>query len=372
MSTSSVDSKILQNLVNSYKSSEKEEESSSTDMGTEQFMTLLLAQLKNQNPLDPTDTSQFTDQLAQFSQVEQLTNLNKTVENAIKSVTDSEDTTDVTKYVGMQVTGEIDTMTVKDGSVSSGYYNLEKSSEVYVLVYNEDGDLVATQKEGQTEAGSHLITWDGTNSEGKAVDDGTYTYKVFANSGSGYKEVSSTVTGAVSAVSYQNGKGYLVVGGLLMDPSSVTTVTNPSSSSDTDNSTSIMEYLGRKVSTNYPIIQVEDGAVTGTDLTYHLEKPEAVTVTVYNANDEAVATIEVSAEDAAAGNNSVSWDGLNDAGSKADDGLYYYTVKTASGESATTPVSGEVTSIRTVNGTQYLELGDSGRLVAVTNVTKVE
>ncbi len=372
MSTSSVDSTILQSLVSSYVSSEdtETESTSSSDLGTEDFLTLLVAQLENQNPLDPADTSQFTDQLAQFSQLEQLINLNDKMDETLEAVTDFEEEVDASVFVGMQVTGTVDTMTVEDGSVSSGYYDLDEAADVYVLVYDEDGSLVTTLDEGQVDAGSYLISWDGTDSSGGAVDDATYTYVVMANSGSGYEEITSTITGTVDAVSYLNGKAYLVVGGLLLDPSSVTTVTDATETSSDSSSVSVLEYLGTTVSTYYPIVRVEDSTVSGDDLTFYLDAPEAVTITIYDANDEAVATIEVDADDTSAGDNSVHWDALADTGYAADDGLYYYTVETASGDSATTPTSGEVVAIQSVSGTQYLEL-DNGRLVSVSNVTSI-
>jgi len=364
-------SSILNSLVSSYTAYETEDTTTGTsELGMEDFLELLVAQLENQNPLDPADTDQFTDQLAQFSQLEQLINVNDKLDEMVSDSDDTDSTTSALDYVGMQVTGECNTMTVEDDSVTSGYYTLDESADVYVLVYDEDGTLVTTIDEGQVEAGSYLISWDGSDADGDAVDDGTYTYVVMANGGDGYEELSSTLTGTVDSVVYVGDTPYLVISGVLMDVSSVTTATD-ASSSDTD-STSVLEYLGMTISTYYPIVQVDEGVVSGDDLTYYLESQEGVTITVYNASDEAVATIEVDSDDTTAGSNSVSWNALNDNGYQVSDGLYYYTVTTDSGDSATTPVSGEVTAITTVNGTQYLTLGESGRLVSVSNVTTVE
>ena len=371
MSSSSVESAALSALQASYTAYETEDTTDSTTLGKEDFLTLLVAQLENQNPLDPTDTSEFTDQLAQYTQVEQLINLNDKMDEMLEATTEAESTANATDYIGMQVTGEADTMTVEDGSVTSGFYTLSEAAEVVVVVSDADGNVVTTLSQGQQEAGSFLITWDGTDDDGDAVDEGTYTYAVMADAGSGYEEVSSTITGTVSAVAYQNGTAYLVVGGVLLDPSSLTSVTE-SAAADSDTTTSILEYLGKTVSSNYPLIQVDDGQVAGEDLGYYLETPSAVTVTIYNASDEAVATIEVAAEDTVAGDNEVSWDALADTGYQVSDGLYYYTVETSSGASATTPISGEVTGIQSINGVQYLALGESGRLVSLSTVTSVQ
>lgn len=370
MSSSSVESAALSALQASYTAYETEDTTDSTTLGKEDFLTLLVAQLENQNPLDPTDTSSFTDQLAQYTQVEQLINLNDTMDEMLENTAEAESTTNATDYIGKQVTGEADTMTVEDGSVTSGFYTLSEAAEVVVVVSDADGNVVTTLSQGQQEAGSFLITWDGTDDDGDAVDDGTYTYAVMADAGSGYEEISSTITGTVDAVAYKNGTAYLVVGGVLLDPSSLTSVTE-SAGSDSD-TTSLLEYLGKTVSSNYPLIQVDDGQVSGEDLGYYLETSDAVTITIYNASDEAVATIEVAAEDTVAGDNEVSWDALADTGYQVSDGLYYYTVTTSSGSSATTPVSGEVTGIQYINGVQYLALEESGRLVSLSTITSVQ
>ena len=373
MSDSSVESAALSALQSSYTAYETEDTTDTTTLGKDDFLTLLCAQLENQNPLDPTDTSSFTDQLAQYTQVEELMNVNENLEAMIESSTESdESTSNAMNYIGMQVTGEANTMTIEDGSVTSGFYTLSEAAEVVIVVSDADGELVTTLSEGQQAAGSFLITWDGTDSAGDAVDEGTYTYAVMANPGSGYEEVSSTITGTVDAVAYQNGTPYLVVGGVLLDPSSLTSMTEAAATASDNTATSILEYLGTTVSSNYPIVQVDDGVVAGDDLGYYLETASDVTVTVYNASDESVATIDVASEDTVAGDNEVSWDALADTGYQVSDGLYYYTVEISIGTSATTPISGEVTGIQYENGVQYLALGESGRMVSLSTVTSIE
>jgi flagellar basal-body rod modification protein FlgD len=110
--------------------------------------------------------------------------------------------------------------------------------------------------------------------------------------------------------------------------------------------------------------------VSGSDLVFDLESSDDVTICIYDAYDELVRTIAVSAENTAGGENSVHWDALADSGYKVADGMYYYTVKTDDGF-VDTPVTEEVSGIKYMNGSQYLVLGDSGRLVSVSNVTQV-
>ncbi len=75
MSSSSIESSTLDSLIAGYEPRQTET-NANDEMGSEKFLTLLVAQLENQNPMDPADSDQFTDQLAQFTQVEQLINLN--------------------------------------------------------------------------------------------------------------------------------------------------------------------------------------------------------------------------------------------------------------------------------------------------------
>jgi len=370
------DSSLLSPLVNSYEAygaettSANSDASSGTSLGNEEFLTLLVAQLENQNPLDPADTSQFTDQLAQFSQVEQLINVNDKLDEMVGGVEDSASNIDVNSFAGLTVTATVSSMTIDDGSVTSGFYEVDEPAEVMVYVYDSNGTKVAALPQGEVQAGSYLISWDGTDDAGNSLNDGEYSYVVMANSGNGYEEVESYLSGTVDAVSYQNGKGYLVISGVLVDPDDVTTVTPPSSSSSGD-STSIIEYLGTTVSSSYPIVQVKDGQIRGDALNYNLTAASDVTVTIYNADDEKINTIEISVDDTTTGENEFIWNGLTSNGYLSSDGLYYYTV-TADTGTASTEIAGEVSAITSVDGTQYLEIGDTGRLVSLSTITSVK
>ena len=186
--------------------------------------------------------------------------------------------------------------------------------------------------------------WPGTGLTvpGEAVPDGQYTYEVMANYGKGYERVETSVTGTVDGVTYNNGTPYLVVQGVLVALDDVTSVTDLDSGAGS-NVESIMDYLGRNIKSNAPIVLKENGEVSGSDLTFELEEPEKVTIKIYDAYDELVKNHCCrGAEDLAEGSNSVSWNGLNSLGSQTDDGLYYYTVTTKSGKYVPTEVSGEV------------------------------
>ena len=367
MSVSASGNSSLDTIRASYQTSNDEKAEKEDALGRDAFLTMLVAQLENQDPLNPMDGTDFSSQLAQFSQLEQLMNLNESMENLAES-SSSESEKDLVSYMGKQVTGEINTMEVESGAVSSGFYNLSESANVVIQITDESGQTVRTLFPGISERGAHLISWDGTDTNGDAVEDGTYTYTVLANTGSGYKELPTTVTGIVDGIAYSNGNPYLVVQGVLMSPDSLTSVADVEDS--TGDETSILDYLGKTVTSEYPILSVDDGVVEGADLTFTLEQEEDVTIKIYDPFDELVQTITVDAEDVASGENSVYWNAVGSDGYQVDDGLYYYTVSTSSG-TAKTPVTEEVSGIKYANGTQYLVLKDSGRLVAVSNITEI-
>ena len=367
MTISSTTNSSLDSISSGYVSSTAQSSEAEETLGREEFLVLLVAQLENQDPLNPQEGTDFTAQLAEYSQLEQLMNLNDSIEGMSTALL-GDNQGDGTDYIGKEVTGYIDSMDVSDGSVTSGFYNLNSSADVIVDVYDSNGDRVNRLYQGQKESGGQLITWDGTDANGDSVGDGTYTYMVTADYGDGYEDVTTSVSGTVEGVTYNNGTPYLVVQGVLVSLDDVTSVTEITSESE---AVSIMDYLGQGVKTDAPIILLENGEVSGEDLSFELDSVEAVTVEVYDAYDELVNSISVDADELEEGSNTVYWNGLSSTGSEMSDGLYYYTVQTESGEYITTELSEEVSAIKNVNSTQYLVLGESGRLVALSNVNEI-
>ncbi len=368
MSISSSGNASLNRLVSSYQSIEAQKEKESEALGKEAFLTMLVAQLENQDPLNPQDGSEFSAQLAQFSQLEQLMSLNDAMEKLADSSSTGSSQRDLMSYIGKQVTGDVDTIQVRQGEVSGGFFNLTEAAEIRVEILNSDGTIVKSMPLGTKSSGSHLISWDGTNISGDAVSDGTYTYRVLANTGMGYTQISNEVAGTVEGIAYSNDKAYLVVQGILFDPNKLTSVTNVTDGAAPVDS--VMSYLGKTVTSHQPIIEVHNGVVKGSDLAFELESNEAATIQIYDPFDNLVRTIEVSGSETGSGINTVGWDAVGDNGYQVSDGLYYYKVEAPSGRARTT-VTEEVAGIRNANGAQYLVLGDSGRLVSVSSITAV-
>lgn len=195
-------------------------------LGRDAFLTMLMAQMKNQDPLNPLDGTDFTAQLAQFTSLEQQFDINDNLE-AIKATLESQSEPDLLQYIGKEISGTINSMDVYDGVASgSGSFTLSEPTGVMVAIYNEKGEEVKRMNMGQLAPGKHSVSWNGKDNDNQSVDDGTYTYQVIAlNDKGGYShELQTTVAGEVDGVVYKGGKGYLMVEDQMIDPSYVVQV----------------------------------------------------------------------------------------------------------------------------------------------------
>lgn len=352
-------------LASSYKTTDTKEKDDY--LGREAFLTMLVAQLQNQDPLNPMEGSDFSAQLAQFSSLEQLISLNTSMQSMADAFANSAET-DASNYIGKEITGDVNSVEVSSGAASSGYYSLSKQSEVMVTISNAEGNVVKTLYPGEQIAGEYGLDWDGTDNGGNVVEDGSYTYQVLANTGSGYAAIPTTITGKVDGVTYQNGKAYLDIDGVLMSPDSIVKVSDVKS--DGEESMTALDYLGKNISYSSHLFGVEGGSVSGSNIKFELESQEDVTISILDAKGDVVNSVEVPAENTVTGQNAIKWDGTDSSGNQVADGIYSYAVKSDSG-SAKSSESGEVTGIKYVNGTQYLVVGEDSDLVSIASVTEI-
>jgi len=184
-----------------------------TVLDKDDFLTLLVAQLQHQDPLNPSDSTEFTAQLAQFSSLEQLQNVNDTLAN-FEVYQSTLNNIEAANFVGSKITAAGDTLSVSDGVADGISVELgEGASSVYVQVYDRSGGFVTDIDAGSLAAGTHTIDWDGTDENGATVRDGVYTFSVMAVDANG-DSVSSTsyVSGTVTGIDYRSGETLLLVG----------------------------------------------------------------------------------------------------------------------------------------------------------------
>ncbi len=204
--------------------STKEDDAGDT-LGKDAFLTMMVAQLKNQDPLSPMEGTDFTAQLAQFSNLEQQITTNTNLENILSALQSSSEETNLFNYMGKNITSDGNPVTVEGGDiVSGGGFSLEEASTIDVVVYNQEGTAVRVLSSGSEllDEGTYNIDWDGKDQNGFPVLNGEYTYDVIAKNAEGdYTTVSTSTSGMVTGISSAGGKTYLVVDGDRIDPASV-------------------------------------------------------------------------------------------------------------------------------------------------------
>ncbi|MCO4055478.1 MAG: flagellar hook assembly protein FlgD [Bosea sp.] len=175
-----------------------------------QFLNLLTTQLKNQNPLEPLDTNQFTQQLVQFAQVEQQLQQNETL-TSLLSMSRSTTTANAMGFVGNRVTMDGSTSGLKDGS-AQWRLDSPKGGSATITIKNKAGSVVATEKM-TLNAGTQNFTWNGRTSTGGTATDGDYTIVVDAlDAQNSRMSVKSEVTGIVDSVDFTGETPVLVIG----------------------------------------------------------------------------------------------------------------------------------------------------------------
>ena len=149
------------------------------DLGKDAFLQLMIAQLQNQDPLSPAKNEDFIAQLAQFSSVEGIQNINSSIEELATAFRSSQ-ALEASSLVGRQVQVSADTATLSSVGPVRGTIDLATSSaNMKLYIEGPDGQIVKTQDLGTQERGAIDFTWDGTDESGLRVADGAY--RVYAS-----------------------------------------------------------------------------------------------------------------------------------------------------------------------------------------------
>lgn len=204
----------------------------------QQFLTLLTTQLQNQDPLSPMDSTEFTNQLVQFSQVEQQINMNQKLDNLVAMQLASVSSIAL-GYVGMDISYISSEMTY-DGQkpVDITYALASEATTAKVNIYDEEGELVYTY-DAPKNIGMNQFTWNGTRTNGEQLEAGTYTVKIDALDKDNKKIDNTTVvTGYVGGIETQNGVVYVLVGERAVPISNIVNAKlPPESAANTDTGT---------------------------------------------------------------------------------------------------------------------------------------
>jgi flagellar basal-body rod modification protein FlgD len=183
---------------------------STQQLGENDFLQLLTAQLKAHDPLNPMDDTTFVAQLAQFSSLEQLTDINTELTNMASSQSSLQNTM-AANLIGKTVVGTGDTVSL-NGQANLSYSLQSEASQVTLSIYNSSGALVTTQTLGNEGAGTNSYTWNGTDQNGNTQPAGQYTFAVSAVNSTGQAVTATPLTtGIVTGVTLNNNVTYLTL-----------------------------------------------------------------------------------------------------------------------------------------------------------------
>jgi flagellar basal-body rod modification protein FlgD len=189
------------------------------------FLQLLTTQLKNQDPTSPMDSNQFTQQLVEYSQVEQQIDTHTNIKTLISQGA-SQAGTFATSYLGKQVSVTNGNASLTNGSATWSYNLATTGTSTALNVSDANGNIVFTTT-GDPTSGTHSFTWDGKDSHGNQLADGTYKLTATATASDGSAVTTSVASaGTVTQIDMSSGTPQLVVGNMELGLSDITAVAN--------------------------------------------------------------------------------------------------------------------------------------------------
>jgi flagellar basal-body rod modification protein FlgD len=187
------------------------------------FLQLLTTQLQNQNPLDPLDTNQFTQQLVQFTGVEQSLKTNDLLATLI-GLSASSNAATAASYLGASITADGSSSSLTDGKASWAFNAAKPAAKATFTVVDSAGSTVYSETRA-LDAGPGDFKWDGRSNDGSLYTSGEYTLKVDAKDAAGQSvAVSTEIAGTVSAVDVTTNPPTLSVGSLSVPLDKVKTL----------------------------------------------------------------------------------------------------------------------------------------------------
>jgi flagellar basal-body rod modification protein FlgD len=182
------------------------------------FLRLLVAKLSNQDPLNPVEDEDFVAQLAQFSSLEQLSNMNENLEQDIQwnyMLSQTISNTMATSLIGRTVRADSSMLYLQSGDAADLAVNLDRpATDLTITIRDENGNVVRTITEKGLDSGDHVFNWDGTNDSGVQVPSGGYTVSVTAVDVNGNEFTPDQfIEGKVNGITYRDGIALLNVNG---------------------------------------------------------------------------------------------------------------------------------------------------------------
>lgn len=209
------------------------------------FLTLLTAQMKNQDPTAPMDSTQFMSQLVQMTGVEQQLNTNDLLKQLVTNT--GSNVSNAVDLIGKQVRATSADANLSNGQAKWTYSLPADAADVKIEVLDSNGVSVRTiaATADQMKAGEHAFTWDGKDMLGSAMPDGKYSLRISAIDGGGAKiDTTTYVEGPVTAIELLNGQSMITINGGKVPVTQVISVSQPSSNTTTNTDTTNTNTAG--------------------------------------------------------------------------------------------------------------------------------
>jgi len=198
--------------------------SKETALGKDDFLKLLIAQLQNQDPLNPADATEFTSQLAQFSQLEQLSNMSSKLET-FAAMAGQVERQSALGLMGEEIVVQASRFETDGGSQTLGYRLENQADSVNLYLLDSTGNPVVTIPGSDTAPGEYFVQWDGTDSNGMPVEPGSYELVVRAlDENEDVLQSQSLIRTLVSGVDLDSDEARLVTAAGIFDMSKVSQV----------------------------------------------------------------------------------------------------------------------------------------------------
>jgi len=199
-------------------------------LGKDDFLKIFLAQMRNQDPLNPMKGTEFTAQLAQFSSLEQLFNVNDNLES-LKGAQGDTNKYDALNFIGKNIVAGGDQLSLGEIGIANGGFQIQARADCTVNVTDDAGNLVRTIPLGLLDAGQHTFEWDGMNSSGLHSPPGIYSFAVNAMDETVSPVLADTMTsGKVTRVNLEGDTPILYVGDIQVNFSQVLDISLPEES----------------------------------------------------------------------------------------------------------------------------------------------
>jgi flagellar basal-body rod modification protein FlgD len=187
------------------------------------FLGILVTQLNNQDPLEPMKSQEFTNQLVQFSTVEQAIATNTKLDQMLQAQAGNR-ASQAVNYIGKEVAIDGNQAQLQDGAAKFAYTLEDQAQTVAVEISNAEGQVVRTLQ-GDPSAGRHDVNWDGTTQSGQQLPDGVYNIQVYAVDGNDKTVNATTETrGEVTGFEVRDQQIHFQVGGVEVPFDKVTAV----------------------------------------------------------------------------------------------------------------------------------------------------